>query len=340
MHLRDDDALGAVDDEGAVHGHERNIAHVHVLLLDVLDRLGAGLLVDIEHDEAQRHLERRGKGHAALAALVHVIFRRLELVADEFQHRGAREIGDREHRAEHRLQSLIRPPTRGFVDHQELVVGRLLNLDEVRHFRDFLDVSKELANAFATGECLLRHRGLSFRRPEGRTFRNSGCRRPSGLNFDPFRGSEPRARNGNVPDLFFRPAKRKTTREARGRTRSSQPSRHGLQKPEIAYLPTAYDGDATPPLKPAFRAADPIWVDNSRDSRTKPPNLYTFPCTAHSGRFRCTPLAVIPADPDTPANILAFKVTGRCYRPVTKIVRRAPPLPADDGTLHRRSPIT
>jgi hypothetical protein len=26
-------------------------------------------------------------------------------------------------------------------------------------------VSEELANAFATGECLLRHRGLSFRRP-------------------------------------------------------------------------------------------------------------------------------------------------------------------------------
>ena len=60
VHLRDDDALGAVDDEGAVVGHERNVAHVDILLLDVLDRLGAGLLVDIEHDQAQRHLERRG----------------------------------------------------------------------------------------------------------------------------------------------------------------------------------------------------------------------------------------------------------------------------------------
>ena len=58
VHLRDDDALGAVDDEGAVRRHERHVAHVDVLLLDVLDRLGAGLLVDIEHDEAQRHLER------------------------------------------------------------------------------------------------------------------------------------------------------------------------------------------------------------------------------------------------------------------------------------------
>ena len=53
VHLRDDDALGAVDDEGAVHGHERHVAHIDVLLLDVLDRAGAGLLVHIEHDEPE-----------------------------------------------------------------------------------------------------------------------------------------------------------------------------------------------------------------------------------------------------------------------------------------------
>src|ERR1044072_3143731 len=93
VYLWDDGALCAVDDEGAVHRHERDIAHVDVLLLDVLHRLGAGFLVDIEHDEAQRHLERCCEGHAALAALVDVIFRRLEFVADEFQHRGAREVG-------------------------------------------------------------------------------------------------------------------------------------------------------------------------------------------------------------------------------------------------------
>ena len=165
VHLRNDDALGAVDDEGAVHGHERDIAHVDVLLLDVLDRLGAGFLIDIEHDQAQRHLQRRSIGHAALAALVDVVFRRLEFVADEFQHRGAGEIRDRKHRPEHRLQALVQPPADRLVDHQELVVGRLLNLDEVRHLGDFLDVSEELANAFATGECLLRHRGLSFSSP-------------------------------------------------------------------------------------------------------------------------------------------------------------------------------
>ena len=86
MHLRDDDALGAVHDERAVIGHQRDVAHVDVLLLDVLHGAGAGLLVDIEHDQPQRHLQRRGIGHAALAALVDVIFRRIEFVADEFEH--------------------------------------------------------------------------------------------------------------------------------------------------------------------------------------------------------------------------------------------------------------
>jgi hypothetical protein len=51
-------------------------------------------------------------------------------------------------------------------------------------------VSEELANAFATGECLLRHRGLSFRRRQGRTFRSAIGIAP-GLNFDTF----PKLRN-------------------------------------------------------------------------------------------------------------------------------------------------
>ncbi len=152
VHLGDDDALGAVDDEGAVVGHERHVAHVDILLLDVLDRLRAGVLVDIEHDETQRHLQRRGIGHVALAALVDVVFRRLEIVAHEFQHRCAGEIGDRKHRAENGLQALVGAAAIGLLDHQELVVRGLLDLDEVRHFRDFADVAEELANALASVE--------------------------------------------------------------------------------------------------------------------------------------------------------------------------------------------
>ena len=154
VHLRDDDALGAVDDEGAVVRHERHVAHVDVLLLDVLDGLGAGIRVHIEHDQAQRHLEGRSEGHAALAALVDVVFRRLERVLHELEQGGVGKVRDRENRLEDGLQALFRPAALWLFDHQELVVGRLLNLDEVRHLRHFLDFSEELANALPADQCI------------------------------------------------------------------------------------------------------------------------------------------------------------------------------------------
>ena len=64
MQLRDDDALGAVDDEQAGAGHERNFAHVDFLLLDFLD----GRLADFAVQQHQAHLgaQRRRIGQAAL----------------------------------------------------------------------------------------------------------------------------------------------------------------------------------------------------------------------------------------------------------------------------------
>ena len=154
MHLRNDDALGSVDDEGAVVGHERHIAHVDILLLDVLDGSGLRLRVDVEHDQAQRHFQRRREGHAALAALVDVVFRRLIFVLDELQLSGLREIGNREHRFEDRLQALVGAAALGGLHDEKLVVGSLLHFDQVRHFADFLDVAEDLANTFAACECL------------------------------------------------------------------------------------------------------------------------------------------------------------------------------------------
>ena len=156
VHLRDDHALRAVDDEGAVHRHERHVAHVDVLLLDVLDGLGAGIGIHIEHDEAQRHLQGRRKRHAALTALVDVELRLLELELHEFEERRAGEIGNRENGLEDRLQAFVGASALGFVNKQKLVVGGLLNLDEVRHFSHFADVAEELADPFAASE-RLRH---------------------------------------------------------------------------------------------------------------------------------------------------------------------------------------
>ena len=106
VHLGHDDPLGAVDDEGAVRRHQGHVAHVDVLLLDVLDRARAGLLVDLEHDQAQRHLQRRGIGHVALHALFDVVLRMLELVLHELQRRGLVEVLDREDRLEDALDAL------------------------------------------------------------------------------------------------------------------------------------------------------------------------------------------------------------------------------------------
>jgi hypothetical protein len=49
-------------------------------------------------------------------------------------------------------------------------------------------VSEELANAFATGECLLRHRGLSLSSPFGGEPSEARLQPPSGLNFLRFSG--------------------------------------------------------------------------------------------------------------------------------------------------------
>ena len=79
MQLADDHALGAVDDERAVIGHQRNIAEENFLFLDVADVFGAGVGVLIVNGQTNGDLERRGVGHAAFLALVHVV---LELHAD------------------------------------------------------------------------------------------------------------------------------------------------------------------------------------------------------------------------------------------------------------------
>ena len=152
VHLRDDHALGAVDDEGAVRRHEGHVAHVAVLLLDVLDGLGLRVGIHVEHDQPQRHLQRRGVSHAALAAFVDVELRLLEFVAHELQQRDLREVGNRKHRFENRLQSLVGTPALGFGDQKKLVVGGLLHLDEIGHYRGFADVSEKFANPLATGE--------------------------------------------------------------------------------------------------------------------------------------------------------------------------------------------
>ncbi len=155
VHLRDDDPLGAVDDEGAVLGHQRHVAHVDILLLDVADRARPGILVDVPDDQAQGDLQGCGKGDAALLALIDIVFRRLEFVAHEFELRALGEIPDRKDRSEDLLQADIGALFGAFAHLQKVIVGALLDLDQVRHRRDLGDATKAPADALlaAQGYC-------------------------------------------------------------------------------------------------------------------------------------------------------------------------------------------
>ena len=84
--LRHDDTLGAVDDEGALVGHEREVAHEDRLGLDL-----AGLVVhELGGDE-----QRRGVGEVLVRALLDGVLRRLEPVVAERQRHRAAEVLDR-----------------------------------------------------------------------------------------------------------------------------------------------------------------------------------------------------------------------------------------------------
>jgi hypothetical protein len=104
VQLAHDDALGAVDDERTGVGHQRELAEVDLLLLDVAHDALAAIARVVDH-ELVGDLDRRGEGHAALAALLDVVLGRLEVVRDEHELARAVEVLDREHRAENRLET-------------------------------------------------------------------------------------------------------------------------------------------------------------------------------------------------------------------------------------------
>ena len=115
--LGDDHALGAVDDEGAARRHEREVAHEHLLLLDL-----AGLTVD----EADLNKERRLIGDVLLLAFVHRVLGLAELVLTEFHAHVAGVVLNRAHIGERLGQALVLEPVEAF----------RLDSDQVRDVHD------------------------------------------------------------------------------------------------------------------------------------------------------------------------------------------------------------
>ena len=128
--LRHHDALRAVDDEGPVVGHQREVPHEDLVLLDV---------VGLEVGHADADLEGRLVGHVALLAFLYRIAGiRIDRVTDEIDLRLAHEIDDRRRVAQHLVHSDVKKPPERF----------LLHLDQVRHLEDVLDLGKTLPLGF------------------------------------------------------------------------------------------------------------------------------------------------------------------------------------------------
>jgi len=142
MELAHDHPLGAVDDESALLGHQRDLAEVDLLLLDVAHGAQPGLLVDVPDHQPDPHLHRRRKGHPALPALVHVELGLLQAVAHELQGGGLVEVLDGEDAVEHRLQTLVPPLFRGHLPLEKLLVALPLDRDQVRDLHDLRDLGK------------------------------------------------------------------------------------------------------------------------------------------------------------------------------------------------------
>ena len=127
-----DRTLCAVDNEGTAFGHEREIAHEDLALLDF-----AGLLVPELGGDAQG----RSVGDLVFLCLRDGLVLEMlviEAVAGEGQYEIAVVIGSRE--------ILENFPETGF---PEFRVGVLLDLDQVRHFLDFLDLAEAHSDVLA-----------------------------------------------------------------------------------------------------------------------------------------------------------------------------------------------
>ena len=161
VELGDDHALRPVDDEGALLGHQRDFAHVHVVLADFLDRLlGAVAVVNFQ---LNARAQTARVGQSAKLAFGHVEFRLGQLVVDEAETGVPVVADDRENGGKGSLKAHgVVSGIRSYVRLQKFFVGTKLNIKQGRHFKDARTRGKALADALLFSE-RVRH-GHSVRR--------------------------------------------------------------------------------------------------------------------------------------------------------------------------------
>jgi hypothetical protein len=131
VELGDDDALGAVDDEGAALRHHRDLAHVDFLVLD-----------EVLFAEAELHIERHRVGDAVTQALDLGALGVAQGVGDVFERQPAVVGLDGEDLAENRLEAL---GLALFFRHallQEIQIGGDLDLNQVGRLNDFAEFAE------------------------------------------------------------------------------------------------------------------------------------------------------------------------------------------------------
>src|SRR5690606_24259875 len=149
VQLGDDHPLGAVDDERAVGRHERELAHVDLLLLHLLDgRLGR---LAVHDDQSYAGAQRGAVRQPALLALLDVEGRLAQGVLDELQPGHVVVRTDREDRVERGLQSLVATLRSRDARLQELLVGLDLGRQQERDVEHHLALGEALADAFFLG---------------------------------------------------------------------------------------------------------------------------------------------------------------------------------------------
>ena len=181
VQLADDDALGAVDDEGAERREQRQLTEIDLLLDDVARPLDAvDLLVD---DELQRRLERRRVGHVALDALLDGVLRLAEGVADELEREVLVDVGDREQVLEDPLETDVLAVVRGGIQLEQRLEGARLDVEEMGHLHPLRRASRT-KSAFINSGMSHPRTGENGRSPAPRRAKCAGTGRAVVLNFD------------------------------------------------------------------------------------------------------------------------------------------------------------
>jgi hypothetical protein len=161
VQLGDDHPLGTVDHERAGRRHQRDFAHVDLLLLDLLDRRLGRLLV---HDD-KPHLgaQGRAKGQTALLTFLDVEHGFAEHVADVLEARISAVADDRENRGECGLEAFVEALVDGAAFLQKGTIGFKLGRQKKRHRKGVGPAGKALAQTFFLGKSVSHGVSLTIR---------------------------------------------------------------------------------------------------------------------------------------------------------------------------------